>query len=73
MYFSKEEWYEGEWNDNLMDGEGVYHYSNGNVFKGKFTEGHQNNIGIIEYKNGPIYEGAFGDDLIPQGRGKMIY
>jgi hypothetical protein len=37
--FDPEEWYDGDWNDNVMDGHGIYRYRGGHVFKGEFIKG----------------------------------
>ncbi len=46
-----------------MNGKGVYHFSNGDIYNGNFTGGKKNGIGKYNYANGDIYEGEWKNDM----------
>ena len=39
--------YEGDWSDGLMEGDGIYIYSNGLMFEGQFTDGKISGQGVM--------------------------
>lgn len=53
--------YEGEFKSGLPDGEGIYTWSNGNVFSGKYSKGLRNGKGIMTFKK------ESGQDSIVEG------
>jgi hypothetical protein len=63
--------YEGDWENNLMQGEGTYYFTSGAVYKGQWINGKRHGNGIIEYPDGSLYEGQWEQDLM-HGNGKYI-
>lgn len=54
-----EEYYDGEWLNDLFNGEGVYKYSNGDIYTGSFKNGLFNGYGVYLSQDGTSYEGNF--------------
>jgi len=49
--------YEGKWENNIKNGEGIFIYGNGNKFNGKFINNKEyEGNGFIYYDNKDIYE-----------------
>lgn len=72
IFFSKDEYYEGEINDDYIpNGHGVFHYLNGDVYIGHFVNGMKNGKGTYKYKTGNLYKGEWEND-IKQGEGIFI-
>ena len=52
--------YEGNFKDNVMEGEGRYVYSNGDAYRGAFVKGKFQGQGVYTFANGdPPIEGRF--------------
>ncbi len=67
-YISKSFKYEGEFNDGLKQGQGVYVWENGDRYEGPFTEDRPNGRGTYRFANGDAYEGEVKSGVIV-GRG----
>ena len=46
-----EEEYQGEYRDGIRDGQGVFHYSNGDSYSGTWLGGHKSGAGTYYYAN----------------------
>lgn len=62
--------YQGEWEDDLKNGNGKEIYPDGSTYEGNFTKGKKNGQGKLYLLNGTLYEGTFKDDMI-DGKGKI--
>lgn len=62
--------YEGDWEDDLMQGYGVYHYTSGAVYSGQWHKGKQHGQGKLQFADGSSYEGAWFDNLM---HGEGVY
>jgi hypothetical protein len=58
------DWYEGEWRNDKMDGEGCFMKSNVGSYSGSFSVGMRDGYGVYEYTNGDRYEGEWTADLM---------
>mmetsp|Transcript_10915 Transcript_10915/g.40701 ORF Transcript_10915/g.40701 Transcript_10915/m.40701 type:complete len:345 (+) Transcript_10915:141-1175(+) len=52
-------YYDGEFKDNLNDGQGIMKYLNGNVYKGEWQQGQKQGFGVMYYANGDVYRGEW--------------
>ena len=64
--------YEGEYDDNVIKGEGFYEWKNGNTFKGTFINGKMNGLGLFIWTDGSRYHGNYKNN-IKEGKGKFIW
>lgn len=64
--------YEGEFFNNLFNGEGKLTYENGDVFEGQWVNGLKHGYGELRCKNGKIYKGQYENDE-KTGEGTMIW
>lgn len=46
-----------------MNGQGVYHYSDGSVYTGQWVDSKMHGKGVYVYPNHDRYEGSFADDM----------
>lgn len=53
--------YIGDWNDNMMHGEGTYKWSDGRIFMGHFKNDKKSGVGIYLWKDGRAYNGDWLD------------
>ena len=53
------DYYEGEWKNNMADGEGTLRTADGTKYKGHFVKGKEDGKGVLEDKNGVRYDGFF--------------
>jgi hypothetical protein len=67
-YVSKSFKYEGEFNDGLKQGQGVYTWDNGDRYEGRFAEDRPDGRGKYQFANGDAYEGEVKAGVIA-GRG----
>ncbi|MBR1757177.1 MAG: TIR domain-containing protein [Lachnospiraceae bacterium] len=64
--------YEGEFRAGQFDGEGTYHYQNGDVYIGQFKNNNRSGFGTMTYANGDRYEGEWKADS-STGNGTFYY
>ncbi|GJM61568.1 hypothetical protein [Persicobacter diffluens] len=69
--FNKQGFYEGQWLNNLRNGEGEYYWINGDHYAGTYKNGKRNGQGTYHFKSGEQYIGEWKDDL-RHGKGKLI-
>lgn len=62
MKYSEGDVYEGEWNDDMMEGVGTMVYADGDKFTGSFIQGNFHGVGEYFYKNGDHYKGEWKND-----------
>lgn len=55
-YAASEDVYEGPFNHNNKNGQGVYKFANGDVYMGDFEEDHMHGKGVYVYADGDRYE-----------------
>jgi len=58
--------------NDLMNGKGVYYYSDGREYRGQWKDGYRNGTGIFSWPNGDTYKGQFEYDSC-HGVGVHIY
>ena len=56
--------YDGEWKDNLMDGEGSLRLADGTIYKGTFAKGKKEGAGVMMAPNGHRLVGFYKNDLM---------
>lgn len=54
-----EEYYEGQWENDMFNGKGKYQYSNGDLYIGDFKDNMHHGNGILKCADGTSYEGQF--------------
>ena len=64
--------YEGNFKDNVRDGEGTLLYENGVKFIGLFKDNVRDGEGIMTYTNGDTYKGEWKNNEMINGRGIML-
>ena len=64
--------YEGDWEDNKRNGEGVLSLPDGTTYSGSFVNHKRNGFGKYTSSSGNQYEGQWVDNKI-EGKGKMVY
>ncbi len=60
--------YQGEWDCDEAQGNGVKRYSNGDIYVGNFENNLRNAYGVYTWSNGDVYEGYFVNGFC-QGQG----
>jgi len=65
------ETYEGDWDQDLMQGDGVYHFTSGAVYNGQWISGRRHGHGLMQYPDGSSYDGQWEKDEM-HGIGKYI-
>ena len=64
IYYSKNEYYIGQVsNEYIPEGEGIYFYSNKEIYYGDFLEGKKYGIGVYKYLDNCIYIGNWENNL----------
>ena len=51
--------YEGQWLNDLMNGEGVFHFADGRLYQGHYKDGRKEGYGVQTWPNGQKYEGQW--------------
>ena len=59
IFFKNGNKYEGNFDDDKINGKGIFYYNNGNKYNGNFKNGKFNGNGIFSYYNGDIYDGEY--------------
>ena len=54
--------YEGEWRNDMPNGQGTYIFANGDKYVGNFKDGRRNDQGTLSFPSGDKYVGNFKDD-----------
>jgi hypothetical protein len=70
-YISKSFKYEGEFNEGLKQGHGVYEWDNGDRYEGSFAGDRPDGKGKYKFANGDAYEGEVKQGVI-SGRGVYV-
>ena len=56
-YIAKSFRYQGEFNDGVKHGQGIYNWDNGNRYEGPFADDRPNGVGKYYFANGDLYNG----------------
>lgn len=64
--------YEGNWEDDLMSGQGVYSWSDGSMYDGAFVNGQMHGPGRFIWPDGSTYEGTWHSGQMT-GHGRLDY
>lgn len=70
--FPNSDRFEGELQNGLMHGWGIYSYRNGDRYDGEFRDGMKEGRGTMVYANGEKFIGSFKSD-VRAGRGSMSF
>jgi hypothetical protein len=60
------------WKNEEINGEGTFHYKNGDIYKGSFINGSRNGKGNMHYQNGNVYFGNFVNDIREGSNCKLV-
>ena len=71
-FLNDESMYEGQFEDNEIEGKGIYKWKNGDMYEGQMKKGKMHGYGKQSYKDGRTYEGEYSDGK-KNGRGKFVY
>lgn len=63
--------YEGQFDNNELNGKGIFYWKNGDVYEGDVRNGKMNGIGKYTYANGEVYVGSYIDG-VKQGSGTAL-
>lgn len=64
--------YEGNWEDDMMSGQGVYSWSDGSSYDGAFVNGQMHGPGRFKWPDGSTYEGTWHSGQM-SGHGRLDY
>jgi len=64
--------YEGDWVNDMYDGQGVKIYANGNKYNGHWSRGVKKGMGQFTYNNGTRYDGNWADDMVSLSRFSLL-
>ena len=65
--------YEGDYENDVKNGQGKYFYPNGDVYEGGWKDGLKHGVGVYKYKaDGGVYEGQWEKGL-KQGKGQYTF
>jgi hypothetical protein len=59
-----QESYEGNWEDDRMEGVGAYLYPDGSIYEGEWRNNQQHGRGVFHFSNGTRYEGEWKNHLM---------
>ena len=62
--------YDGDWEEDVMQGYGKYKFTSGSVYNGQWVKGKQEGQGRMQYPDGSSYEGAWHNNLM---HGEGVY
>ncbi|CAF1223244.1 unnamed protein product [Rotaria sp. Silwood1] len=64
--------YEGDWEDDMKNGEGTLYYADGGKYEGEWANDLRNGYGVNSWGNGDRYEGNWKDNK-KHGEGTLFY
>lgn len=56
-------WFEGEYIDDMKNGYGEFYWKSGNVYKGNYVGEKRNGYGEMYWIDGSIYKGYWNDGI----------
>ena len=62
--------YEGDFDNNYFNGNGLYTFGDGSTYEGEFEYGAKNGKGLYKSRNGVLYNGEWANNL-PNGEGRL--
>ncbi|KAJ1398719.1 hypothetical protein B484DRAFT_339599, partial [Ochromonadaceae sp. CCMP2298] len=54
--------YDGQWEEGLIHGQGIYKWRQGNSYEGEFAYGLKHGHGSYRWSSGDSYEGQYEED-----------
>lgn len=72
MEFENGDRYDGEWDDDMKNGQGKLTYANGGSYKGKWVDDMRNGYGVNTWRNGDKYAGNWEDNK-RNGKGTFTF
>ena len=67
VYVEGPEKYEGEWNEDSMDGAGKFFFASGAMYEGNFSENEFSGQGTYKWADGAIYKGTWRSNKMHGG------
>jgi hypothetical protein len=64
--------YNGDWEDDMKNGQGTFYYAQGGSYKGEWVNNMRNGYGVNTWPNGDQYKGNWEDNK-RQGKGTFTY
>ncbi len=71
QYVDMDETYHGQFNRGLQEGQGIYHFSHGDIYDGQWLDGLMHGRGLYSYPDGSEFFGEFFEGI--KVNGKMKY
>ena len=71
-HYSNGDIYQGQWENNLPQGQGRYSTPRGDEYQGQFHKGLFQGEGHLRFANGDVYKGHWKNGLM-DGKGEIIY
>jgi hypothetical protein len=56
--------YTGDWNNGMIEGEGIATYPNGDTYEGSFLAGKRHGQGVVRYAEGQSSAGEWTDNML---------
>eukprot|EP01061_Rhynchopus_euleeides_P015078 TRINITY_DN25893_c0_g3_i1.p1 TRINITY_DN25893_c0_g3~~TRINITY_DN25893_c0_g3_i1.p1 ORF type:complete len:415 (+),score=109.46 TRINITY_DN25893_c0_g3_i1:99-1247(+) len=63
--------YEGNWNNDMMEGHGKMMLKSGNIYEGEFSRNRFEGRGVLRWRNGKVYTGTMRSGNM-SGKGKLV-
>merc|ERR1719262_1137253 len=54
--------YEGQWDQGVRHGHGIFYYANGSQYKGQWEQNFKHGVGKYTFEDGRVYDGPFSHD-----------
>jgi len=67
---AEDQTYDGEWQEDMMQGRGIFSYTTGAQYEGEFAANKYHGHGTFRFPDGAVYVGSFKDN---QMHGKGTY